>query len=81
MNSFIKIIVIPIIFIIIGTTIYSTKFYDKNKPKLGQERNTLKEYLNDIFNFKLYFQSIILIVIGVLLLFAFIIIEILVCSH
>lgn len=77
MNSFFKIIVIPIIFIIIGTTIYTIKFYGKSKPKLGQQRNTLKEYFNDIFNFKLYYQSIIFIVIGVFLLFAFLIIEIL----
>ena len=71
-----QIITLLIIMIAIGTVIYTTKYKNKEKPKIGIKREKSSDYLKDYLNLKLYWVSIAFIVFGVTILISILIIEI-----
>ena len=56
--------------ILVGSLIYFLRFSNKEKPKVGLKRDNFSEYLKDYSELKLYWGSIALIVIGVVILIA-----------
>lgn len=59
----------------LGVIIYTLKYKNKEKPKIGIRRENKSEYVKDYWNLKLYFGSIAFIIIGIVLLIAIILIE------
>lgn len=61
--------------IAIGAFIYISKYKNKGKPKIGIKRDKLSEYFKDYIDLKSYWTSIAFIVVGVTILIAILIIE------
>ncbi len=70
-----EIILICLIMILIGSYIYITKYKNVEKPKVGIKRNNSSEYFKDYLNLKLYWTSISFIIMGIVILLAILIIE------
>ena len=71
----IELILILLTFILVGCLIYFFQFRNKEKPKVGIKRDNFSEYLKDYTKLKLYWTSIALIVMGVIILIAILILE------
>lgn len=71
----IEIIILLLIFILVGSHIYYYRFLGKDKPKVGTKRDDFSGYLKDYGELKLYWGSIALMVIGVVVLIAIVILE------
>lgn len=74
-NRMIQFVIIILIMISLGVIIYTLKYKNKEKPKIGIRRENKSEYVKDYWNLKLYFGSIAFIIIGIVLLIAIILIE------
>ncbi|WP_427873481.1 hypothetical protein [Flavobacterium sp. MMS24-S5] len=72
-----QIIIILLLMIAIGTFIYIKKYKDNGKPKVGIKRDNYSDYLKDYSNLKLYWASISFIFLGIAMLIAILILEIL----
>lgn len=68
---------LSILMIAIGVSIYTIKYRNKEKPKMGMKRDIPSDYLKDYASLKLYGTSIALIIFGSSVLIALVIIEIL----
>ncbi len=71
-----QLIILLIIMIAISTYIYITKYFNKEKTKIGIKRKNASEYFKDYLNLKLYWASIAFIVFGITILLAIVILEI-----
>lgn len=70
-----QLIALLVIMITIGVFIYITKYKNKEKPKAGIKREKLSDYFKDYLDLKLYWASISFIAIGITILIAILIIE------
>ncbi|WP_291276196.1 hypothetical protein [Flavobacterium sp.] len=61
--------------ILVGSLIYYFRFFNKEKPKVGVKRNNFSEYVKDYAELKLYWTSIAFITVGIVVLIAIGIIE------
>lgn len=71
----IQLIILLVIIIALGAFIYISKYRNKEKPKIGIQREKTADYFKDYINLKLYWMSIIFMLFGVIVLFAILIIE------
>lgn len=71
----IQFVIIILIMISLGVIIYTLKYKNKEKPKIGIRRENKSEYVKDYWNLKLYFGSIAFIIMGIVILIAIILIE------
>lgn len=74
-NRMIQFVIIILIMISLGVIIYTLKYKNKEKPKIGIRRENKSEYVKDYWNLKLYFGSIAFIIMGIVILIAIILIE------
>ncbi|KGO79017.1 hypothetical protein IP98_02946 [Flavobacterium cauense R2A-7] len=65
-----ELIAILIASILVGSLIYFFRYKNKAKPKVGIKRNNSSDYFEDYKELKLYWGSIFLIIIGVVVLLA-----------
>lgn len=68
-------ILVCLCMIAIGSFIYIRKFKNNGKPEAGVKRDNLLDYYKDYENLKLYWGSISLVVMGVIILFEIFILE------
>jgi hypothetical protein len=59
--------------IIIGASIYYSKYRNKEKPKFGIKREKIYDYLKDYLDLKLYYMSIGFMFMGTSVLIAILI--------
>lgn len=71
----IELILTAICLIVIGIAIHYFKFRKSGKPKIGIKRDNLSEYFNDYWEYELYWESIALIIMGVIILLTIAILE------
>lgn len=70
-----QLILMLISMIIIGASIYYSKYRNKEKPKVGIKRENISDYLKDYYNLKLYYMSIAFMFFGASVLIAILIID------
>ena len=75
MTEMIKLIGVLLAIIIIGLSIYLTRYKGKEKPKVNIKRINPNEYFKDYWNLKLYWTSIFFMIFGIVILIAILIIE------
>ena len=71
----IELILASLTSILVGSLIYFFRYRKKEKPKVGVKRNDSAEYFKDYLKIKLYWGSLSLIFIGIIVLLAIGIIE------
>jgi hypothetical protein len=71
----IELILASLTSILVGSLIYFFRYRKKEKPKVGVKRNDSAEYFKDYLEIKLYWGSLSLIFIGIIVLLAIGIIE------
>lgn len=71
----IQLILTAICLIVIGVVIHLIKFRKKGIPKVGIKRDNLSEYFNDYWELKLYWGSIMFILLGIIVLLSIVILE------
>ena len=65
-----KLIIILLTLILVGSLIYFFIFHNNENPKVGIKRNNFVEYVNDYVKLKLFWGSIALIVVSIVILIA-----------
>jgi hypothetical protein len=71
----IQLILTAICLIVIGVVIHLFKFRKKGIPKVGIKRDKLSQYINDYWELKLYWGSIMFILLGVFVLLSIVILD------
>ena len=71
-----QLIAVLVLIAVTGLLIYIIRFKGKEKPIAGIKRENLKEYSKDYWNLKLYWTSIMFMIVGTVSLVAILILEI-----
>ncbi|PBJ15986.1 hypothetical protein [Flavobacterium sp. ACN6] len=70
-------IAVSLVIAAVGAFIYTTRFKGKGMPKVGIKRDNPSDYFKDYYNLKLYLTSIFFIFLGIIILIAIFILELL----
>lgn len=70
-----ELIFVCLFMIAVGSLVYIKKYKNNGKPEAGIKRDNLLDYCKDHSNLKLYWTSMLFIVLGVIVLLAILILE------